>query len=99
MRRSFIMIVTLSVALVVGCEKSERTVAPENIGSISQKLRFQLDRTGAEAAAVTEIGIVGDSPGGPEPAERLFIANRPFIFALVEITSRTILFIGQKTGC
>ena len=81
-------------------EMFDKTIPDEfYIGSISQKLRFQLDRTGAEAAAVTEIGIVGDSPGGPEPAERLFIANRPFIFALVEITSRTILFIGQKTGC
>ena len=68
------------------------------IGSISQKLRFQLDRTGAEAAAVTVIGLCGDIPGGPEPSERLFIANRPFVFALVENTSRTILFIGQKTG-
>lgn len=68
------------------------------IDMIAQKLHFQMDKKGAESAAVTIIGIdTGGLPDEPEHSQRVFIANRPFVFALVENTSRTILFLGQKT--
>ena len=48
MRRSFLLIVTLSVALVVGCEKSERAVAPENDPQIEE------DESAPDAVATEE---------------------------------------------
>lgn len=42
------------------------------------------------------IGIDGGNAGGHEGTERTVVANRPFVFALVESSSRSILFLGRK---
>ena len=69
------------------------------IDIIRQVSRFQLDEHGAEAASVTIIGMDVSSLGEEiTPTPRTVVADHPFLFALVENTSRTILFLGQKVN-
>lgn len=71
---------------------------PFYIGKVAQKSVMTVDRKGTEAAAVTVIGMDGAAGVGEYvPVPRTLVADRPFLFALVEYTSRTILFLGQKT--
>ena len=67
------------------------------IGSISQASNISLDEKGTEAASVTWTGL-STSGFDPDyvPASRSFIADRPFVFALVEMHAQTILMLGQK---
>lgn len=69
------------------------------ISVVQQKSVIRVDETGTEAAAVTEIGLDATDVGpDPEIVERSIVANRPFMFALVESSSRSILFLGQKVN-
>ncbi len=68
-----------------------------SVGFVKQDTYVALDEQGTEAAAVTSIGIVVTSVGeNPEPFET-FLADKPFIFAILEKTSNTIQFIGKVT--
>jgi len=62
------------------------------IDSVIQKTRFLMDEDGAEAAAVTV--ITGRNLASGEP----FIADRPFVYAIREISTNTILFLGAYRG-
>ena len=63
-----------------------------------QKAAFEIDENGAKAAAVTEALLIS-SDGGSKPTEiKVFFANHPFVYALSEVGSGLILFIGQYTG-
>ena len=62
------------------------------IDSVIQKTRFRMDEDGAEAAAVTV--ITGRNLASGEP----FIADRPFVYAIREISTNTILFLGAYRG-
>jgi serpin B len=67
------------------------------ISEVIQKVFFEMDEKGSEAAAATAIVIVVTS-AGPDLELKMpvsFIANRPFIFILKENTFNTPLFIGQ----
>lgn len=70
---------------------------PFYIENVAQTSVMTVDRKGTEAAAVTV--ITSDTVAGDEyvPVPRTLVVDRPFLFALVEYTSRTILFLGQKT--
>lgn len=58
---------------------------------VAQKAIIEVDEEGAEAAAVTYIGISGCSGyRGPE-----FIANRPFVFSIREDFGGNTIFIGR----
>ena len=59
------------------------------VSFVKQNTFVQVDEEGTEAAAVTTIGITATSLG-PQ-----FIADRPFVFAIRERTTNTLLFIGQ----
>jgi serpin B len=60
-----------------------------------QKVFFEIDEKGSEAAAATAI-IVTTTALMPEVEEPLqFIADRPFIFILKENQFNTPLFVGQ----
>ena len=62
------------------------------IDKVIQKTRFRMDEDGAEAAAVTAIIGMVTSVGD------YFIADRPFVYAIREISTNTILFLGAYRG-
>lgn len=69
---------------------------PMCISQVIHQTAIEVTEKGTEAAAVTIIGMKLTSVGpGPEPV--VFIADRPFIFAIREKSTNAILFIGQKT--
>ena len=57
----------------------------------------EVNETGTEAAAVTVVGV-GATSAGPDPVVITFNANKPFIFAIRETTTNTILFIGRVSN-
>lgn len=60
------------------------------VSFVKQNTFVEVNEEGTEAAAVTTIGIELTS-AGPE----LFTVDKPFIFAIRERTSNTLLFIGK----
>ena len=65
------------------------------IDFIKQKTYVDVNEEGTEAAAVTAIGMKTTSVGPSTVVT--FIADRPFVFAIREASTGSILFIGQKT--
>jgi len=61
------------------------------ISEVKHKTFVQVDEEGTEAAAVTSIGV-GMTSVGPNTVMRV---DRPFIFAIRENNSGTILFLGK----
>lgn len=59
------------------------------VSFVKQNTFVEVNEEGTEAAAVTTIGVEVTSLG-PE-----FFADRPFVFAIRERTTNTLLFIGQ----
>ena len=59
---------------------------------VKQNTFVEVDEKGTEAAAVTTIGIV-ETSFPPQPQE--FVIDKPFVFAIRERTTNTLLFIGQ----
>lgn len=70
---------------------SKMSSFPLSIDYINQFSRIRIDAYGGTAAAVTITGM--DTSSSPQQ----FIANRPFIFAISEETTQTILFMGTFT--
>ncbi len=62
------------------------------VSFVKQNTFVEVNEEGTEAAAVTTIGIELTSIG-PEPSE--FIVDQPFIFAIRERTTNSLLFIGS----
>ena len=62
------------------------------VSFVKQNTFVEVDEEGTEAAAVTTIGIELTSMP-PQPTE--FVIDKPFIFAIRERTTNTLLFIGQ----
>ncbi len=59
------------------------------ISDVKHKSFIEVNEEGTEAAAVTSVEIVLTGIGNG------FYANRPFLFAIAEKTSGTILFAGR----
>ncbi|HOK37871.1 MAG: serpin family protein [Bacteroidales bacterium] len=69
------------------------------ISEILQKVFFEIDEKGSEAAAATAVVMVQVSSAMPSNIEyQFFIANRPFIYILKENTFSTPLFMGVYCG-
>ncbi len=66
--------------------------APGNvfISKVKHKTFVEVDEEGTEAAAVTSVEI-GVTSAGPQP----IVIDRPFVFAIRENHSGTILFVGK----
>ena len=62
------------------------------VSFVKQNTFVEVDEEGTEAAAVTTIGIELTSMT-PQPRE--FLIDKPFVFAIRERTTNTLLFIGQ----
>ena len=60
------------------------------VSFVKQNTYVDVNEEGTEAAAVTTIGIELTSEG-PDP----FVVDKPFVFAIRERTTNTILFIGK----
>ncbi len=64
------------------------------VSFVKQNTFAAVDEVGTEAAAVTTIGVdLTSFP--PQPLE--FVIDKPFIFAIRERTTNTLLFLGQVT--
>ena len=59
------------------------------VSFVKQNTFLKVDEEGTEAAAITTVGVTTTSLG-PK-----FFADRPFVFAIRERTTNTLLFIGQ----
>jgi serine protease inhibitor len=64
------------------------------VSFVKQNTFVEVDENGTEAAAVTTIGVFATS-FPPQPMQ--FVIDKPFVFAIRERTTNTLLFIGQVT--
>jgi serine protease inhibitor len=64
------------------------------VNFVKQNTFVEVDEKGTEAAAVTTVGVYATS-FPPQPME--FVIDKPFVFAIRERTTNTLLFIGQVT--
>jgi len=62
------------------------------VSFVKQNTFVEVDEEGTEAAAVTTIAIFETSAG---PHANRFVIDKPFLFAIRERTTNTLLFIGQ----
>lgn len=67
--------------------------APIYVSFVKQNTFIDVNEEGTEAAAVTTIGI--DYTASPGP--KIFKVDKPFVFAIRERTTNTLMFIGQIT--
>lgn len=68
------------------------------IDKVIQKVFFEIDEKGTEAAAATAVVMTRITSANPKPDVPVnFIANKPFIFVLKENTHHTPLFMGTFT--
>lgn len=72
-----------------GITKSENLY----ISDVTHQAYIDVNETGSEAAAVTSIGFT-TTAYNPTPVKN-FIADRPFIFAIMDNKTKTILFLGE----
>ncbi|MDR0892100.1 MAG: serpin family protein [Mediterranea sp.] len=75
---------------------SKLSTSPLSISMILQKSYIKVNEYGTTAAAVTVVGDFGFSGQPttlPEPID--FIVNKPFLYAIKENSTQTILFIGN----
>ena len=63
------------------------------ITAVVHKAFVKVDEEGAEAAAATAV-VVGEKSAAPPEIAR-FIANHPFIYAIVDKPTETVLFLGR----
>lgn len=86
-------------AFSTAADFSDMTDEQVFINSVLHKAKIKVDETGSEAAAVTDIAIAtGAGPGHAEPQVVNFHCDRPFLYAITEVSSGAIYFIGQFTG-
>lgn len=67
------------------------------VSFVKQNTFVEVNEEGTEAAAVTTVGV-GVTSVGPDQGPPFFIIDRPFVFAIRERTTNTLLFIGQLTN-
>lgn len=66
------------------------------ISLVLHKAFVEVKEEGTEAAAATAVLMApGGAPPAPPPSEKVFTADRPFLFLIRDNTSGTILFIGR----
>jgi serine protease inhibitor len=68
------------------------------IGFVIHKTFVDVNENGTEAAAVTAVGMYTTSMPVDPPQKINFKVDRPFLFAISEKTTGTILFIGEMNA-
>lgn len=77
---------------------SAMTTAQVCISQVLHKAKIKVDETGSEAAAVTDVSMKYASAGPDANQPVVFHADHPFIYAITEVSTGAIFFIGQYTG-
>lgn len=82
-------------SLLYDAEKTPFDKRDTRVGIIKQDTRIELDENGVKAAAVTLVGGVVKATIARQPLPfREIVVDRPFVFAIVENRSQTMLFQG-----
>ena len=71
------------------------------VNQVWHKAKIKVDETGSEAAAVTDIAFLFSSaPNATHDALPVieFHCDKPFLYAITEVSSGAIFFLGQYTG-
>ena len=71
------------------------------VNQVLHKAKITVDETGSAAAAITDIAMFsGALPGGEPyvPPVIQFHCDKPFLYAITELSSGAIYFLGQYTG-
>ncbi len=75
---------------------------PLKIGAVVHAALIEVEEKGTEAAAATVVAFAGDSAPDelppPPPPPHLFRADRPFLFALHDVQTGAVLFLGRYAG-
>ena len=77
---------------------SGMTDQPVYVSDVLHKAKIKVDEEGSEAAAVTDVTMKTNSASPSTPRIVEFHADRPFLYAITEISTGAIFFIGQYTG-
>lgn len=65
------------------------------INKINHKAFIAIDEEKTEAAAATIVSIVTSSPGDQMPKPKIFKADHPFTFMIIDNKTKGIIFIGR----
>ena len=85
-------------AFTANADFSNMSNASLCVTMMKQKAKIEVNEDGAKASAVT-ISMVGDTSPGPVHYEKAeFHANRPFLYFILEESTRSIFFIGTYCG-
>jgi serpin B len=84
----------MPTAFGFGADFSAMTEARVCIGQVLQKAKIKVNEEGAEAAAVTDVDMRFTSL--PQVVD--FHADHPFLYAITEVSTGAIFFIGQYAG-
>jgi serpin B len=68
---------------------------PLFIGGVYHSAFVSVDEEGTEAAAVTAVAMAGAMAVQRRPVIQQVVADRPFLFLVVDRESRTVLFMGR----
>lgn len=69
------------------------TSEPLQITGVVQKTFLDVDEDGTEAAAAT--GVVGGATSAPQPPDTTLTIDRPFIEAIIDNATKTLVFVGR----
>ena len=65
------------------------------INKISHKAYIEIDEEKTEAAAATSVAMTRTSAGEPDLEPKIFKADHPFIFLILDNETRGIIFMGR----
>jgi serpin B len=68
------------------------------VSMMKQKAKIEVDEEGAKASAVTVSEMDPTSPGPQHYEKAEFHAIRPFLYFILEESTRSIFFIGTYCG-
>jgi len=71
------------------------TVKEAYIGQVTQRTFVEVNEEGTEAAAVTDIAMMGGAASADPPPPIRFIVDRPFVAAIRDDRTGALLFLGQ----
>ena len=85
-------------AFTTSADFSNMSNASLFVSMMKQKAKIEVNEDGAKASAVT-IAMAGFTSPGPQLYEKAeFHANRPFLYFILEESTRSIFFIGTYCG-
>jgi serpin B len=68
---------------------------PLMINKVNHKAYIEIDEEKTEATAATIVAMMTGSAGGPMPKPKIFKADHPFTFIIIDNKTKGIIFIGR----